>query len=422
MKNSKNNILYIGDSEADYCVLCDRFKSSSCTLNRAINLKEGIEKILSNKFDVILLSNYLPDSDGELAIKAIKDINSNLPIIVITGAAEESQKESLLKAGAQDYLQKEDIESMRLFTVIENAILRVKVIEREVKIAEKYHEVIDDIKRGKIQTIVGTDTPSGSVRLIDSDLIEDNIRLIENLAKSNEDLEQFAYIISHDFQEPLRTIKTFLKMFIEEAGTLNEKQQEYVEYINGAINTLEIRIDGVLQVSRVRTKGKQFEDVSLQELVRSVELDLSALIKNNNAKVIIKDLPTVHGDTNQLKQLFQNLLGNAIKFHSDSKPVVKITAESDKKNWNISVEDNGIGIPENLTGRLFTMFKRLHTDKEYEGSGIGLAVCKKIAERHGGTITLKSTEGKGSTFTLSLPLIPKKELKIEDYSSLRINK
>jgi light-regulated signal transduction histidine kinase (bacteriophytochrome) len=224
------------------------------------------------------------------------------------------------------------------------------------------------------------------------------------LARSNEELERFAYIASHDLQEPLRMVASYTQLLARRyRGKLDEDADEFIGYaVNGA-NRMQQLIRDLLEYSRVGTRGGAFTSVDCGELVATVIGDLGAAIAETGATVVAGDLPTVSADRSQLRQLFQNLVENALKYRSDTPPVVRIAASQDGDEWRFSVQDNGIGVAPEYADRIFVIFQRLHTQAEYPGTGIGLALCKRIVERHGGRIWVESAAGGGSTFHFTLP-------------------
>lgn len=417
MSNNPINILYIEDSDTDYELMQGKLKAiylEDLKLQWAKTLNDATKILIENRFDVILLDLLLPDAAALDSIQMIQGINPSIPIIVVTGIVNKDLEELVIARGIQDYILKDELNNLRLFNVIMHAIERNKLISRDIDEGKRYQKILEEIKSGNIQTIVGTDTPSGSVRIMDSYLIEENIRLIEKLAKSNEELEQFAYVVSHDFQAPLRTVRTFIEKFLEEFKEINHKQREYVNFILNAMNTLGNRIEAVLRLARISSGRTAFGEVSLNEIFKDVMGDLSIEIEELKAKIECDDLPVVYADPEQLKQLFQNLIGNALKFHGKETPIVHICAKRDERFWKISIIDNGIGIPAGQLNQLFLMFKRLHTEKGYTGTGIGLSICKKIVEKHGGTISVKENKNGGSTFTFTLPIRSQAEPSLDD--------
>ena len=237
----------------------------------------------------------------------------------------------------------------------------------------------------------------------------------QRLQKSNRELQDFAHIASHDLQEPLRKITAFGdRLKARHSDVLGEQGSDYLERMQNAAGHMQHLIEGLLAFSRVTTKANPLEAVDLATVAQGVLSDLEMRINDTGGHVEIGRLPTVSADPVQMRQLFQNLISNALKFHKkDQTPVVKVSTTllngngenpTDEKYYQIAFEDNGIGFDEQYTERIFGVFQRLHGRKEYEGSGIGLSICKKIAERHGGNISAKSTPGEGATFIVTLPV------------------
>lgn len=235
-------------------------------------------------------------------------------------------------------------------------------------------------------------------------LIEKELnQTLEKLKQSNGELEQFAYVASHDLQEPLRMIASYVQLLERRyKGKLDADADEFIGYAVDGANRMRSLIDDLLTYSRVSRLGRPFEATDLQLTLDIVLQNLHTSITDNKAKVTHDKLPTLSADSGQMVQLFQNLIGNAIKFHGEEAPHVHISVEEQDAGYMFAVKDNGIGIDPQYFDRLFKIFQRLHTKQEYPGSGIGLVICKKIVERHGGRIWLESQVGKGSTVYFTL--------------------
>jgi PAS domain S-box-containing protein len=226
----------------------------------------------------------------------------------------------------------------------------------------------------------------------------------QELARSNDELQQFAYVASHDLQEPLRMITSYLELLERRyKGQLDAKADTFIAYAVDGATRMQILINDLLSYSRVGTQKQNFQAVDCTKIVQNVLTNLQVTIAQNNAVITYAPLPQVNADPSQLTQLFQNLIGNAIKFRSEEPPQIQIGAEYTDDKWLFSVEDNGIGMESQYLDRIFIIFQRLHGKTEYPGTGIGLAVCKKIVERHGGSLWVESQPGRGSTFHFSLP-------------------
>ena len=237
-------------------------------------------------------------------------------------------------------------------------------------------------------------------------------RYADDLEERNAELEQFAYVASHDLQEPLRMVSSFLQLLQRRyADQLDETADEYIAYAVDGAKRMQVLIRDLLAYSRVGTRGQPFRPVDMNRTLEVVLTDLGPALSEVGADVQAEPLPTVSADETQMRQLFQNLIANAVKFRGDAPPVVRLSAErarqGDEPVWLFAVADNGIGIDAQYEDRVFQIFQRLHTRDEYEGTGIGLAMCKKIVERHGGRIWFESGAERsepGTTFYFTLPL------------------
>lgn len=292
-------------------------------------------------------------------------------------------------------------------------------------------QAFDDLTENLERTTISRDELDAVNEQLQSEIIErkeaekKQNELMEHLSRANQDLNQsnralqeFAYIASHDLQEPLRKVLAFGDRLKDSCGdSLGEKGADYLERMQNAAGRMRTLINDLLTYSRVTTKAKSSEEVDLGRITNEVLSDLEVTIEKMGAKVEVGRLPILEADPSQMRQLMQNLISNALKFHKpDEAPVVKITSEiskhhSDETGTNVAeaelcrviVEDNGIGFEQEYADKIFEMFQRLHGRSEYEGTGLGLAVCQKIVQRHNGTITAESSLGKGSRFIITFP-------------------
>lgn len=229
-------------------------------------------------------------------------------------------------------------------------------------------------------------------------------RQAEELARSNVELERFAYVASHDLQEPMRTVRSFAQLLQRRCGEkLDGDAKEFLRFITDGVQRMQTLIQDLLAYSRVSSQGAAFLPADCNQIIVRVLENLQASIESQRAEVTVDPLPMLVADATQLGQLFQNLLGNALKFHGKAPPRIRLSAREGDYEWVFSVKDNGIGIAPEYFERIFIIFQRLHTIEEYGGTGIGLAICKKIVERHGGRIWVESAVGEGSTFHFSIP-------------------
>lgn len=228
---------------------------------------------------------------------------------------------------------------------------------------------------------------------------------LKALARSNRELEQFAYVASHDLQEPLRMVASYVKLLARRyQEQLDEDADEFIAFAVEGAERMQQLINDLLAYSRVGTHGKAFAPVDCQAIVERTIHDLQMAIQENDATVTCDALPTVTGDESQLTQLFQNLISNAIKFRREAPPQVHISAVDQEGEWRFAVRDNGIGIEPEYRERIFTIFQRLHSRKTYAGTGIGLAICQKIVDRHNGRIWVESQPNQGATFYFTIPV------------------
>lgn len=237
--------------------------------------------------------------------------------------------------------------------------------------------------------------------------VTDRKQVEEELARSNQELQQFAYIASHDLREPLRAVVGYLQLLQKRYGDqLHAEAHRFIERALAATFRMDNLTRDLLAYSRVNTRGQPLQPVDCEYVLEQTLANLQVAIQESGAKVTHDPLPKVQADPSQLGQVFQNLIGNALKFRREEAPHVHIGAERNGTHWRFFVKDNGIGIDPQYAERIFVIFQRLHSRQKYEGTGIGLAICKRIVERHGGRIWVESEPGKGSTFFFTLPDAP----------------
>jgi signal transduction histidine kinase len=316
--------------------------------------------------EVVLADYNLPNWTGMEALKVLQSEGLDIPMILVSGALGDVTAVECIRQGATDYVLKDGL--ARLPEVVRRA-LREK---RE--------------------------------RLLRHQVEEDLAMKVDELARSNADLEQFAYVASHDLQEPLRMVTAYTQLLAERyRGKLDENADKFIGYAIEGAQRMQVLIQDLLAFSRVGRNGPASGSIDCNAAIQEVVQTLASTIRESGATVSYAELPAVWGDRTQVAQLFQNLIGNAIKFHGSEPPVVAVLAEKAGRQWQFSVSDNGIGIASEHAKNIFVVFQRLHARTEYPGNGIGLAICKKIVEHYGGKIWMESQPGQGSTFKFTLP-------------------
>ncbi|MDJ0577566.1 MAG: ATP-binding protein [Xenococcaceae cyanobacterium MO_234.B1] len=265
---------------------------------------------------------------------------------------------------------------------------------------------LQDINEGLNQEIT-------QFQLLEHKIRSSNAQLEQKISERTAELEQFAYIVSHDLLEPLRSISGFSYLLQEEyQSQLNQEAREYLDFINDGAARMKQLIEDLLAFSRVGSQNLVLTPIDCEQIIREVISNLQAAITENQVKIHWDNLPKVIGDRTLLIQLWQNLISNAIKFrNSESVTQIYIAATQKSHELVFSIRDNGIGIDPQYTEDIFAVFRRLHTRQQYPGTGIGLAICRRIAELHGGKIWVKSSLGKGSTFYVSLPIREQAEIR-----------
>ncbi|MDZ4678594.1 MAG: ATP-binding protein [Oligoflexia bacterium] len=280
-----------------------------------------------------------------------------------------------------------------------NAVLINKKKNGELFYTEKtISPLFDD--SNQVQHFVSTDRDVTEQKKAEESLEKKAIAL----ERANAELEQFTNIASHDLREPLRTITTYLQLIERKnAKTLDQESLGYMNFTIDAAKRMRDLIDDLLSYSKIGREKLVLQKTNCNDILNNIKANLQTTITEKGAEITSEELPVINADPSFLSQLLQNLIANALKYSNGRKPNIQIKAEPSDGNWLFSVKDNGIGITRESYERIFKMFKRLHSTSEYTGTGIGLAICKKIVEEHGGRIWLESTVGEGSTFYFTMP-------------------
>lgn len=322
--------------------------------------EEFTQLVRRNPYDAVLADYRLPTWNGMESVEVLRREGLDIPVILVSGALGELTAVECIKQGAADYVLKDHL--ARLPQSVRRAIR-----EKQLR--------------------------------------EDHRHSQEELGRSNRDLEQFAYVASHDLQEPLRMVATYTQLLAERyRGRLDADADKYIHYaVDGALRMQNL-VQDLLTFSRVGRQGIALRSIDCNDVLEIGLKNLEAAVRESGAIVQHTQLPVVLADSSQLVQVFQNLIGNAIKFRGSEPPEIHVSAQVKGKAWAFSVADNGIGIAAEHMENVFLIFQRLHVREKYPGNGIGLSICKKIIEQHGGRIWIESELGHGSTFKFTIPL------------------
>jgi signal transduction histidine kinase len=366
--STKLRVLLVEDipADAELELLTLRKDGFEVTGDVAQTAEEFTARIRTTHYDLILADYSLPQWRGTEALEILRRENMDVPLIVVTGYLGEEKAVDYIKQGATD-------------CVLKDRLARLPVAVRRA-LQEK--RLRDQRRRGE----------------------EELAQKVAELARSNAELEQFAYVASHDLQEPLRMIANYTQLLAERyRGKLDEQADKYIAYsVDGAVR-MQALIQDLLKFSRVGRAEIEPRTTDCRAVVEQALKNLQAAVLESRAVVSWHGMPVIMADASQLTQVFQNLIANAIKFHGPETPVIQIEAEKKDHEWVFMVSDNGIGIPAENWQDIFVIFRRLHTRDEYAGNGIGLSICKKIIERHGGKIWIEAQATPGCRFKFTLP-------------------
>lgn len=376
--------------------------------------EEALKKILKNEYSVIILDVQMPDMDGYEVAEAISGLNKTRDIPIIFLSAVNIDKRFIAKgydSGGVDYITKPFDNDLLLLKV--RTFYRLYQQRKELKMVEEALRREIEMRKRSQQEV---EQINSLLEYKVEERTRDLTQLNKDLENRNAELAQYAYLASHDLQEPLRKIITFIKIIDEKyLSNIPEAQQEMTKVITSSERMRNL-INALLSYSKL-SAGSYFAPVSLNDVIKDALADLELAIKDKQALIQVATLPEVDAIAAQMRQLFQNLLSNALKFSKTTiQPQIKIYSEpvdelsletmpvKTGKYIRVHVCDNGIGLDESYIDKIFVIFQRLHGRTQYEGTGIGLAIVKKIVEKHNGLIGVKSQEGEGATFTIVLPL------------------
>ena len=374
-ESAAKTILIVDDMPANLEVVTSHLERQGYCAVVALGGEEGIERAEFVQPDLILLDVMMPGLDGFETCRRLKanEATRDIPVIFMTALADTGDKLTGFAVGAVDYVTK----PLNGAEVLARIDTHLTLYALRQQLAAQNAQLQKEIAaREETQAA---------------------------LQRSNTELEQLAYVASHDMQEPLRMVASYLQLVAQRyQGRLDADADEFIGYAVDGAKRMQALINDLLAYSRLGTKARPFEPTDCNVVVSTALSHLRIAIADSGAVVTHDPLPVIMGDPSQLLQLFQNLLANAVKFRGDAVPRVHVSAEPAGAGWRFTVSDNGIGIAPEYFERIFVLFQRLHGRGAYPGTGIGLAICKKVVERHGGHIEVQSEPGQGSTFVFTL--------------------
>jgi two-component system NtrC family sensor kinase len=408
------NVIAIDDSETYLLHLRCLLEGEGYAVDTVTDPKEALERLERASYDLALVDLVMPELDGIDVCRRIIAMRSQLDnpiaVLMLTGREAKDDLTRALEAGADDFVGKSS----------DQAVLRgrIRALLRRKFFQEENQRILEELKNKELETISArAETEAALARAADerrqhAEAVAVELeqakteleRANEDLTRSNDELRQFAFIASHDLQEPLRSITSFCNLLKEEyQHRLDDQAESYLERVVSGAKRMKALVTALLNYSRVNCdECPEFEEVDLSEVVGQALANLQSAIRESGAEVVCGPLPVVLGDGVQLVQLLQNLIGNAILYRGQEPPRIQIEGQRARDRWEIAVRDNGIGIAPEHHQQIFEIFKRLHNRDKYPGTGIGLAVCKKIVQRHGGLIWVESGAAGGSVFRFTI--------------------
>jgi signal transduction histidine kinase len=381
LNQHKSNILIVDDVPANLHILGDILERSGYKVREVLTGNLALQVAEREKPDLILLDIMMPDMDGYEVCRQFKENQnfSDIPIIFISALNDTDQIVKALASGGSDYITK----PIQTEEVKARVAAHLKIYH-QTKELQELNETLDQRVQARTRQLLSAN---------------------KELAFHLREIEQFSFIASHDLQEPLLTVTNFTRLIKDEYwDRLDENGHQYIDYINGAANRMRLMVKGLMDYSLLGRDSLK-TSIDCEKMIGEVLSDLTETIEKTNAIINVQKLPVVFAYGDELKLLFRNLISNALKYRkSGLDPVITISALNHGKDWIFSVKDNGIGILEKDMEKVFVIFKRMHNRDQYEGIGIGLALCKKIVELHGGNIWVESTLNDGSMFKFTIPL------------------
>ncbi|HYD63612.1 MAG TPA: response regulator [Noviherbaspirillum sp.] len=384
-KAEKHTVLIVDDTPANIAVLAEHLGNRGLSVMVAQDGEEAVERARFAQPDLVLLDVMMPGIGGFEACRRLKSFpeTKDIPVIFMTALSNIDDKMTAYSVGGVDFVTKPFHIEEVLARV--HAHLSLRAMQRELAAQNRQLEQEIAVRRIAEQVLA---------------------RRTDELARSNAELEQLAYVASHDLQEPLRMITSYLQLLEQRyKDKIDADATEFIEFAVDGAKRMQKLIDDLLSYSRLGSRAKPFQPTASAEAVNDAIRSLRVAIEEANAEITTGWLPMVMGDAAQLAQLFQNLIGNAIKFRRNRPPHIHIFAEDAGGSWCFSVKDDGIGIAPEYFDRIFVMFQRLHSRGTYQGTGIGLALCKRIVEHHAGRIWVESVPAEGSVFKFTLPKV-----------------
>ena len=362
-------VLHVEDNQLDAELVAQALRKGGFSPWIAVvQNEEEFAAELRRHFPEIVLADYnLPQWKGMEAFELLQREGRDIPFILVSGAVGDITAVECIKLGVTDYVLKDGLARLP------EAIRRALQEKRALRLRKRAEQ--------------------------------DLAHKMEELARSNADLEQFAYVASHDLQEPLRMVAAYTQLLSERyQGKLDENADKFLGYAREGALRMQTLVQDLLAFSRVGRIGTVYGRVDCDAVIQEVLIILGQAVRENGATVHYSSLPSVWAERSQISQLFQNLIGNAIKFRGTPAPKISITAEkAGEHQWQFSVVDNGIGIAPEFAETIFVVFQRLHSREEYAGNGIGLSICKKVVERSGGKIWVEQNPDGGTIFKFTLP-------------------